>query len=263
MSITAISFVVFFLPVSLAVYYLARDEVKEYILLVISLFFYACGSLECFVLFIISIVINVALGRGIERLKTDKMKRKACFIAGIAYNLFILGYYKYFNFGISIYGNIFGKDITGHLIGILPLGISFFTFKAISYLADVYTGKAVLSEKPVHDALYLSFFAQIQSGPLSRYNEMSGFQVNDSSRAKLAYFSEGVFRFLIGFNKKVVLANVLSNVTTEIFNANFENVSTGYLWLGSICYSLQLLFDFSGYSDMAIGISEMFGYKCT
>jgi alginate O-acetyltransferase complex protein AlgI len=133
------------------------------------------------------------------------------------------------------------------------MGISFFTFKAISYLVDIYKGRAVLDANPVHDALYLSFFGQIQSGPLTRYQDM---------KKEDGLFSDGVYRFVIGFNKKVLIANVLANITNEVFSNSFDNFSTSYAWLGAICYSLQLFFDFAGYSDMAIGISEMFGYKC-
>lgn len=136
----------------------------------------------------------------------------------------------------------------------MPLGISFFTFKAISYLADIYTGKAKLADNPVHDALYLSFFPQIQSGPITRYSNIEF--------AGTVLFSNGVYRFLISFNKKILLANILSKITDEVFAAPFESYSISYAWLGSICYSLQLFFDFAGYSDMAVGISEMFGYRC-
>ena len=141
----------------------------------------------------------------------------------------------------------------------LPLGISFFTFKSISYLVDVYRKKAALTDNPLHDALYLSFFAQIQSGPLSRYHDMTQF---NQKKIDFDLFSDGVYRFLAGFSKKILISNVLSNITTEIFKAPFENFSTSYAWLGAVCYSLQLFFDFSGYSDMAIGITQMFGYKC-
>lgn len=114
----------------------------------------------------------------------------------------------------------------------------------------------MLSKNVVTDALYLSFFAQIQSGPLSRYND--SFYVSKNKEL----IRNGAFRFLIGFNKKVLLANVLANITNEIFLTPIENLSTSFAWLGSVCYSLQLFLDFSGYSDMAIGISGMFGYKC-
>lgn len=138
----------------------------------------------------------------------------------------------------------------------LPLGLSFFIFKAISYLVDIYQKKIKVSINPVNMALYLSCFTQIQSGPLSRYNDMYvGRKLNFSQ------FSDGVFRFIIGFNKKILLSNTLAHITQETFAADAQ-MSVSYAWLGSICFSLQLFFDFAGYSDMAIGLSEMFGMYC-
>lgn len=253
----------FFLPVTLAVYYFSRDSIKEYVLLAFSFLFYACGSLEFLLLFSVSAIITVCLGRAIASYRERKGLARFLLLIGIIWNVAMLCYYKYLDFGLSIVSQVTHTDITlRHLA--LPMGISFFTFKAISYLADVYTGKAILAENPAHDVLYLSFFAQIQSGPLSRYNEM-GKRLWDGEKggnAKFHHFSNGVYRFLVGLNKKVILANVLANITTEVFAAEAGSVSTLYLWLGSICYTMQLFFDFAGYSDMAIGLSEMFGYGC-
>ena len=170
----------------------------------------------------------------------------------------LLAYYKYADFGVSLF-HIFSGSALEEVRSVLPLGISFFTFKAISYLVDIYTDRARLSGYPVHDALYLSFFAQIQSGPLTRYQDL---QLQSERGRRRDLFADGVFRFLIGFNKKILLANVLANITNEIFAAPPEGLSAAYAWLGSICYSLQLFFDFAGYSDMAIGLSQMFGYPC-
>ncbi len=255
MSMTSMLFLLLFLPLSLAVYYISNEVAKEYVLFIISLLFYSLCSIEYIILFVIAIVITIAIGRLIYSSR-DKIKRKVLLVAGIVINTGILFYYKYSDFAIQIWGHITDSEV--QLKGLaLPLGISFFTFKAISYLADVYLERALLTENPVHDALYLSLFSQIQSGPLSRYGDLI---TKPEDRAKL--FSNGVSRFLIGFNKKILIANVLYKVTSEIFTSPLENYSTLYAWLGSICYSLQLFFDFSGYSDMAIGISEMFGYPC-
>lgn len=257
MSITSIIFLFCFLPLSLTIFYLANDRAKEYILVVFSLIFYALGSLEYLTLFIVAIVFDVIFGRQIAKTNSVTIK-KLLFILGVVTNTGILVYYKYTDFILLTWGNITSTDV--QLKGILlPLGISFFTFKAISYLADIYTGKAILNENPIHDVLYLSFFAQIQSGPLSRYNGMAG---TEDKNERNELFANGVYRFIIGFNKKILLANVLVNITNEVFATPFENMSTGFAWLGSICYSMQLFFDFAGYSDMAIGISEMFGYRC-
>ena len=241
MSMTSLLFVFVFLPFSLAFYYFSSNSIKDYVLLAVSLLYYSICSINYSFIFLLSILITVTIGRTINRTQTKA--KKWLLVLGIVMNAGLLIYYKYSHYSFGI---------------ILPLGISFFTFKAISYLSDVYKGTAILADNPVHDALYLSFFPQVQSGPLSRYNELTR-----HSGINVHLFSDGVFRFLVGFCKKILLANVLSNITAEIFNTSFDNFSTLLAWLGSICYSLQLLFDFAGYSDMAIGISELFGYQCT
>lgn len=257
MSITSMLFLFVFLPVSLAIFYITNDKAKEYVLVVISVVFYALGSIEYMYLFLTAILLTVLLGRGIHYYE-NVVTRKIFLITGILINLGILGYYKYTDFALITYGNLTSTEV--QLKGlILPLGISFFTFKAISYLVDIYKGVAKLEISPIHDALYLSFFAQIQSGPLSRYNETK--LLNDKA-FQIDLFSDGVQRFVIGFSKKVLIANVLANITTEVFETPFENFSLAYAWLGAICYSLQLFFDFAGYSDMAIGLSAMFGFHC-
>ena len=262
MSINGVLFLFCFLPISLAAYYIADDKIKEYVLLFISLCFYALGSLEYILLFLCAIAVNIMIGRSIH-CSVNIIVRRALLVAGIVFNAGILIYYKYSDFIIQNINRVSGKNLSLFELA-LPLGISFFTFKAISYLTDIYMKKAVLSNNPIHDALYLSFFAQIQSGPLTRYNDMAfPAELKGQKNAKLTLFSSGAFRFMIGFNKKVLIANVLSKITTEVFSLPFENFTVSYAWLGSICYSLQLFFDFAGYSDMAIGLSEMFGYKCT
>ena len=260
MSITSFGFLFFFLPVSVIAYYIANDRAKEYILLAISILFYSIGSLKYSALFIIAIVITTTIGRLMGHTKTKKV-RKLLIVIGVIFNLSILAYYKYADFAIKTVNDVFRKNIAIKSL-LLPMGISFFTFKAISYLADIYKGTIEIDKNPVHDALYLSFFPQIQSGPLSRYNDNKNQMIALGYQDRTALIYEGIFRFVIGFNKKVLISNTLANITDEIFAAPTESFSVSYAWLGSICYSLQLLFDFSGYSDMAIGISEMFGYRC-
>jgi len=257
MSITSMLFLFVFLPLSLLGYYVVSDRIKEYVLLCVSLVFYALGSTRYIGLFTVAVIITVIIGRSISQCNKKSIKR-CLLIAGVVFNAGILVYYKYFDFAVSTFGKVLSRDVELKNLA-LPLGISFFTFKAISYLIDVYMGKVQLNNNPFKDALYLSFFAQIQAGPLSRYDEMNKpiARVFNSSS-----FSNGVYRFLIGFIKKVLIANVLANVTNEVFDTPFDNFSTSFAWLGAICFSLQLFFDFSGYSDMAIGLTKMFGYEC-
>ena len=264
MSMTSMLFLFLFLPAALAVYYLTPGRAKEVVLLAVSIAFYAFGCPEYIFLFIAAIAVTVVLGRLMNRAKT-KTEKRTFLILGILLNAGLLIYYKYTDFALTTWGRITQTEIRLKNLA-LPLGISFFTFKAISYLADVYKGTAKLAKNPLRDALYLSFFPQIQSGPLSRYNDLNTRDPKQEPkcdpRRDPKLFADGVFRFLAGFCKKVLIADVLSKVTAEIFVAPPESSSMLYAWLGAVCFSLQLFFDFAGYSDMAIGISNMFGWRC-
>lgn len=256
MSFTDLTFLFVFLPVALLLYYMAKDEFKEILLLLLSLLFYSCGSAEYVSLLIVSLTINVFLGRLITNLKYKKTTAFALFVTGIIWNLIILGYYKYFSFVAGTVNRIFYTSFeTKNLL--LPLGLSFYVFKAISYLADVYSGK-IEKNSMLTAALYMFFFGQVQSGPVARYKS---FEIFGGGQNRRVFRPESVVRFSIGFGKKVLLANVLSHVTTEVFDSTGQ-LSTLLAWTGAVCYSLQLYYDFSGYSDMADGICGMFGYDC-
>ncbi len=252
MDMTDIAFLFLFLP---AVFIAAalKSKWKNYALLLLSLFFYACGSPVYFMLFIAGITVNVLLAYVIQALRT-RCRIFAVFVlaAGIGLDAGCLFYYKYFDFVTENVNIVFGTTFGARGI-LLPLGISFFTFKAISLLADVFSGKITLKKNPVHGALYLSFFSQIVSGPICRYGDFF------SGKAD---FYRGGEKFVTGFVKKVLLADVLGLIVEEIFAAELSTTTPAYLWLGSICYSLRLYYDFSGYSDMAIGIGEMCGFSC-
>lgn len=254
MTTTDLTFLFLFLPLSLTLCLLG-GAVRKYILLMVSLLFYACGSPDHFLLLLFSLAITVLIGWLINLYREQKGLLMGFLIIGIAYNVGILFYYKYFDFIAVNINKLFSTDFTTRNLA-LPLGLSFFTFKAISYLVDTY--KQEVKNSPVNVALYLSFFAQVQSGPLCRYNDM----YSGDNTYTFTDFSEGVYRFIIGFNKKILLANILANITEEIFMMNPNDMSMSIAWLGSICYAMELFFDFAGYSDMAIGISRMFGFHC-
>lgn len=267
MSTTDITFLFIFLPISL-VTYLIKTKRQKYILLLLSLFFYACGSPTYFVLFLEAVVVNVLLGYGISVKNSGggtyvrRILPTVCLIAGIIFNISILFYYKYYDFAVINVNKMFGTEFQAKNL-LLPLGISFFVFKAISFLVDVYRGKVDLKRNPVYSALYLSFFAQIQSGPICRYGDFYAvYEQELSVKDKLANITGGGYLFVRGFVKKVVLANVLSHITTEVFAMDIANTSKALLWLGAVSFSLQLYYDFSGYSDMAIGIGQAFGIYC-
>ena len=243
MSFTDFNYVFIFLPIVLITSLMLKGKAKEVLLLIYSLLFYFMYNKLYFAFLILCMVITVFIGRRLA--KDDSRFRKALFAIGIIINLGTLAACKVYN------------KIDDSFL--LPLGVSFFTFKAISYLIDSYNHKIKFSDNPVHDALYLSIFTQIQSGPISRYNDFESVQDKDEIRD---YRISGIYRFFQGFCKKVIIADVLAKVVNEIFATPVENISMGYAWLGAVCFSLQLFYDFAGYTDMAIGITGFLGFRC-
>lgn len=261
MSITDITFLFVFLPIALCTY-VFKPALQKYLLLLLSLFFYACGSPRYFFLFMVAVGINIIFGVFIEKFR-ERNLGKIFLITGCVLNIAVLFYYKYYNFTVLNLNRALHTSFEAKQL-LIPLGISFFVFKAISYLVDIYTQKIDVGKNPVYAALYLSFFGQIASGPICRYGKF--YEVYEENRDKREIFAEianGGYRFTIGFIKKVLIANVLGHVTTEVFALDPSDATRSILWLGSLCYSLQLYYDFSGYSDMAIGIGEMFGIHCS
>ena len=258
MSFSQLFFVFCFLPITVIAYYLTKGSAL--FLLIANLIFYASGAPDFLVLLAILCCATVMISMAIERFGSSGAHRagqKLLLALGILLNAGILGYYKYFDFFCSQLGISFtraGSSLT------IPLGISFFTFKAISLLVDVYRGKVSIQGRFLDGLTYLSFFAHIQSGPISRFTENGWY--NGAPALSWNMLSTGIHRFAIGFSKKLIIADSLLKVANRAFSNNPLTLSTGYVWLGAICYALQLFFDFSGYSDMAIGISNMFGYDC-
>ncbi len=262
MALTDTIFLFLFLPVSLLVCFLDY-RLQKYFLLLLSLVFYACGSPACFVLFLVLLAVDVALAYLIGAFKKRRNSNarriaKGILIAGIVLNAGSLLYFKYLGFAADTVSHLFGTEFSVSLL--LPLGISFFTFKAISLLTDVYRGDVVLTRNPAFAALYLSFFGQIISGPITEYNEFYRNYKPKRLNRKMAFkrLQSGSLLFVRGYVKKILLADVLAKVTVETFGGT-QDPSAAFLWLGSICYTLQLYYDFSGYSEMAIGIGRIFG----
>ncbi len=260
MMMTDTTFLFFLLPISFIACFL-KSGLQKLVLLAISLYFYSVGSPVYFLLFLDLTVINTCAAYVIPLCRSE-VPKKALLILGIVMNAGLLFYYKYFDFTIEIFNGVTGSSIAARDL-LLPMGISFFTFKSISLLIDVYKGKVTLQKNPVYPLLYLSFFGQIVSGPIGRYEDF--YEEDDSSfdiRQKADDFTDGAYLFMRGFCKKVLIANVMSPLVSEIFGADPAESSASLLWLGSVIYSLQLYYDFSGYSDMAIGIGRIFGIGC-
>ena len=248
-------FLFFYLPVVIIGYYLLKNSYRIYFLLIASLFFYAWGEPRYVLVMLFSIIINYMCGLLIDA-SAAKIRKLVLFVAVIM-NLGILFYFKYLNFAISSVNQIFGSDLINYDI-IMPIGISFFTFQGMSYLIDLYFNKIKVQKNPAYVAFYISFFPQLIAGPIVRYIDIENqIYVREESLEK---FVNGAKRFVIGLAKKVILANTVGYTADLIFNNPAIENTTATAWLGIICYSFQIFFDFSGYSDMAIGLGKMFGF---
>lgn len=248
-----------FLPIVLVVYFLLHKPYRNYFLLLASLIFYAWGEPKFVIVMITSIIANYIFGLVVDKYREDRRKAKTCLVFSIIVNLGLLFVFKYLNFAVSIIDNIFGEILPQTNIP-LPIGISFFTFQAMSYVIDVYRRDVDVQKNPFYVGMYISFFPQLIAGPIVRYSTIE--EQIKKRRVTLDGFSYGVKRFLMGFSKKVLLANTLAVVADEAFAiTQAGELSVSFAWLGAICYTFQIFFDFSGYSDMAIGLGHMFGFQ--
>ena len=249
-------FLFMFLPAVLGIYYISKNELRNIIFLLASLFFYAWAEPSYIWIIILSIVINYLAGLLMGR--TDKISVKRLILAaGILLNILLLFYFKYYDFVVSSINRVFDSNLSLKNIA-LPVGISFYTFSGLSYIIDVYMGKAEAQKNPMNIALYISMFPKLVQGPIVKFKDVEN-QLHDR-RVTAEGFAEGIRRFVFGLSKKVLLANQLGSVAGEIFGDNPLANSVSTAWLGAILYTLQLYFDFSGYSDMAIGLGKMFGF---
>ncbi len=260
MVFSSVTFLLYFLPAVLLVYFLVPKFLKNGMLLFASLIFYAWGEPVYVFLMIISIGVNYCFGILFENGQRVGMRKKLLkrhlFLA-VAFNLGILFYFKYSQMLLDLINLIFNTDFSMSELS-LPIGISFYTFQALSYVIDVYLGKARAQKNLLNFALYITMFPQLIAGPIVRYTDIEG-QLG-SRRISLTSFGVGVEYFIKGLAKKVLLANTLGAVFSDISALSAGDLSMVSAWLGAVCYSLQLYFDFSGYSDMAIGLGRMLGF---
>jgi alginate O-acetyltransferase complex protein AlgI len=243
MVFSSLFFLFLFLPIVLISYYITKDKDKNYVLLIASLFFYAWGEPKYVFLMIFSIICNYYFGIKVN----DSLNRKTWLIVSIIFNISLLVIFKYADFLFGI------KGIR------LPLGISFFTFQTMSYVIDVYKNDGKVQRSIVGLALYISLFPQFVAGPIVRYQSVDD-QINKRLHST-DKFADGINRFIIGLSKKVIISNQLGIVSDAVFTNAIPNLSVGEAWLGIICYTFQIYFDFGGYSDMAIGLGKMFGFN--
>ncbi len=254
MLFSSLTFLFVFLPTVIGVYYILPMKAKNIWLLLSSLFFYFYGEPKYLILMISVIVSSFIFGLLTDR--AEGKARKALLAVSVIINLSALLFFKYTDFFLGTVNSVFGTDI-GLLKFALPIGISFFTFQAISYNIDVYRKDVPAQKNIINLALYVSLFPQLVAGPIVRYSDIN----NDlnSRKHSLEAFSYGVRRFVIGFSKKVLLANSLGSIC-ETFRDTPEK-STLFFWMYALAFTLQVYFDFSGYSDMAIGLGSMFGFR--
>ena len=250
-------FLFMFLPCTLVIYYLLGKQYRNMFLFLASLLFYAWGEPKFVLVMLGTILINYVFALLIVRFRAKKRLSKAFLVASVVVNLGMLFVFKYLDFAIGNL-NAFGLSIPPRGIA-LPIGISFFTFQTMSYVIDVYRGDAAVQTKPQNIGLYVAFFPQLIAGPIVRYQTIAD-QI-DGRTHSLAEFSEGVRRFIIGFAKKIILANSMAIIADHAFALPDAERSVAYAWIGALAYAFQILFDFSGYSEMAIGLGKMFGFR--
>lgn len=248
-----------FLPVVLILYYLVPFRAKNFVLLVTSLIFYAWGEPIYVVLMILSILINFVSGLELEYYMESEDPRRAKIACGVtvAINLLILGFYKYYGFLLDNLNAILPFEIPYTELA-LPIGISFYTFQTMSYVIDVYRGKVAAQHNPVTFGAYVSMFPQLIAGPIVRYSDVEKQLQNRSF--SLEKFGDGVMWFLQGLGKKVLIANNIGSVYENIAALGASDTSVLTAWIGCFAYTMQIYFDFGGYSDMAIGLGKMLGF---
>ena len=257
MVFSSLVFLFVFLPIVLVLYYLSSKKYRNYLLLLASLFFYAWGEPTYVVIMLVSIGANYLCGLLVDEKRADKVRVTGVVIS-VIFNICMLGVFKYSGFFVKNINTAFNTSLPVPEIA-LPLGISFFTFQAMSYVIDVYRKDAKVQKNIFDLSLYISLFPQLVAGPIVRYQTVAD-QIDERDH-NIVKFGDGVRRFIIGLGKKVLLSNSLGMLADSVFGMQTYQLTVVSTWLGILAYSLQIFFDFSGYSDMAIGLGKMFGFE--
>ena len=254
-------FLFFFLPIFLIAYFITPQKFRNYTLLLFSIVFYAYGAPDFVFLLVGECVINYFLVRGMA--KTEKIGTKKLLCAfSVIMALGLLLYFKYANFFMENLNTILGwthHEPIGWMKVALPIGISFFTFQSITYTLDVYRGTTPPSQKLTDYVLYIMMFPQLIAGPIVNYNSVAAQLVSRTSTMEDRVV--GFYRFVIGLGKKVLIANTMAAYADQVFGMAYGDLATGTAWIGILAYTFQIYFDFSGYSDMAIGLGKMMGFR--
>ncbi len=254
-------FLFYFLPIFLVLYYVVRPKYKNITALLFSVFFYAWGAPDMVYIVVGSLIVDYYIVKALS--KSDK-NRKLLLLLSVFVNIGMLAYFKYANFfveNVNVIITSFGGHAAKWTDVILPIGISFFTFQKLSYTVDIYRKESKALNSFVDYAMYILLFPQLIAGPIVRYNEIESQITDRSANETWDNRFSGFFRFIIGLSKKLLIANTLGAKVDEIFALAPADMSTSMAWIGIIAYSFQIYYDFSGYSDMAIGIGKMIGFN--
>jgi len=254
-------FLFYFLPIFLIAYFVTPQKFRNYTLLLFSLVFYAYGAPDFVFLLVGECVVNYFLVRGMAKTEKSGTKELLCGLS-VVMALGLLLYFKYANFFMENLNAFLGwahHEPIGWMKVALPIGISFFTFQSITYTIDVYRGTTPPSQKLTDYVLYIMMFPQLIAGPIVNYNSVAAQLVSRSSTMEDRVL--GFYRFVIGLGKKVLIANTMAAYADQVFGMNYGDLATGTAWIGILSYTFQIYFDFSGYSDMAIGLGKMMGFR--
>ena len=256
-------FLFYFLPVFLVVYFLVDRKYKNGIALLASLVFYGFGSPKFLLVLLLSIVIDYYIVRQISK-SADPKRSKLFLVCSVILNIGLLAYFKYANFFVDNFNallSVFGASPVRWTRVVLPIGISFFTFQKMSYSVDVYRNTSAPLKSIADYALFIMLFPQLIAGPIVRYNEIADQLVDRQANETTDNRILGFYRFVIGLSKKMLIANILAEYVDQVFVLPASEIGLATAWLGILAYTFQIYFDFSGYSDMAIGIGRMIGFK--
>ena len=257
MLFSSVTFIFYFLPITFILYYIVPNKFKNPILLVASMIFYAWGGLLYFPLLLFSIIVNYIFGIKIDKYKDNREKDRRILIYSIIFNILFLGVFKYSNFLVDNINILFNTSFNIPTIP-LPIGISFYTFQAMSYVIDIYRKDGKVQKNIFNLALYISMFPQLVAGPIVRYETVDK-QITERSYS-FYKFNFGLERFIKGLFKKVIISNTIGELASLIYALPNSEMTVITAWIGAIAYTFQIYFDFSGYSDMAIGLGKMLGF---
>ncbi|MBZ9687064.1 MBOAT family protein [Clostridium estertheticum] len=258
MVFSSLIFIFIFLPLTLTIYYISPKKIRNFTLLVVSIIFYGWGEPVYISLMVFSIIFDYISTLLICKYRKHKKLSKIIFVNTLVVNLGILAFFKYFGFLVDNMNILFGLSISIEKLP-LPVGISFYTFQIISYVVDVYLNKVKVQKNIIDFGAYVTMFPQLVAGPIVQYNDI--FIQLKNRKENINQFSEGIDRFIIGLGKKVLIANNIAMVWTSVKATEISNISVISAWIGIIAFTLQIYFDFSGYSDMAIGLGKMLGFE--